>query len=58
MYPKKRDIPKNFLQAIVGDAERQVESKRVEQAVASGDVEHDLRRALEVSTYDNEILPA
>ncbi|RDX51861.1 hypothetical protein OH76DRAFT_1377827 [Lentinus brumalis] len=50
VYPKKRDIPKNFLQAIVGDAERQVESKRVEQAVASGDVEHDLRRALESRT--------
>ena len=55
VYPKKRDVPKNFLQAIVGDAERQVESKRAEQAVASGDVEHDLRRALEVSTIDHEM---
>ena len=41
-------MPKNFLQAIVGDTERQVESKRVQEVVASGDVEHDLRRALEV----------
>ncbi|KAI0334367.1 atypical/TAF1 protein kinase [Cubamyces sp. BRFM 1775] len=47
VYPKKKEIPKNFLQSIVGDTERQVESKRVEQVVASGDVEHDLRRALQ-----------
>ncbi len=48
MYPRKKDPPRNFLQAIVGDTERQVESKRVQEAVASTDVEHDLRRALEV----------
>ncbi|KAI0361004.1 atypical/TAF1 protein kinase [Trametes cingulata] len=47
VYPKKKEIPKNFLQSIVGDTERQVESKRVQQVVASGDVEHDLRRALQ-----------
>ncbi|KAI1793162.1 hypothetical protein LXA43DRAFT_285247 [Ganoderma leucocontextum] len=47
VYPRKKDVPKNFLQTIVGDAERQVESKRVEQVVASGDVESDLRRALQ-----------
>ncbi|KAI0714974.1 hypothetical protein C8Q76DRAFT_795782 [Earliella scabrosa] len=47
VYPRKKDVPKNFLQAIVGDTERQVESKRVQEVVASGDVEHDLRRALE-----------
>lgn len=48
VYPRKKDVPRNFLQTIVGDAERQVESKRVEQVVASGDVESDLRRALQV----------
>ncbi|KAI0652426.1 atypical/TAF1 protein kinase [Trametes meyenii] len=47
VYPKKKEVPKNFLQSIVGDTERQVESKRVQQVVASGDVEHDLRRALQ-----------
>ncbi|KAI0756326.1 hypothetical protein C8Q80DRAFT_1127954 [Daedaleopsis nitida] len=47
VYPRKKDVPKNFLQAIVGDTRRQVQSKRVEEAVASVDVEHDLRRALE-----------
>ncbi|KAI0778747.1 atypical/TAF1 protein kinase [Trametes elegans] len=47
VYPKKKEVPKNFLQSIVGDTERQVESKRVEQVVASGDVEQDLRRALQ-----------
>ena len=48
VYPRKKDVHKNFLQTIMGDAERQVESKRVEQVVASGDVESDLRRALQV----------
>lgn len=48
VYPRKKDVHKNFLQTIVGDAERQVESRRVEQVVASGDVESDLRRALQV----------
>lgn len=38
------------MNAVVGDTERQVESKRVEEVVASGNVEHDLRRALEVYT--------
>ncbi|KAH9913336.1 atypical/TAF1 protein kinase [Epithele typhae] len=52
VYPKKKEVPKNFLQAIVGDTERQVESKRVEQVVAAGDVEHDLRRALQARTSD------
>ncbi|KAI0639982.1 atypical/TAF1 protein kinase [Trametes polyzona] len=47
VYPKKKDVPKNFLQSIVGDTERQFESKRVQEVVASGDVEHDLRRALQ-----------
>lgn len=37
------------MRSIVGDAERQVEYKRVEEVVASGSVEHDLRKALEVS---------
>jgi len=32
----------------VGDAERQVEFKRVEEVVASGSIEHDLRRAMKV----------
>ena len=50
MYPRKKEVPKNFLQAIVGANERQVESQRVEKVVASGDVEHDLRRALQVSS--------
>lgn len=50
VYPRKKDIPRSFLDAIVGDTRRQVENKRVEQVVASGSVELDLRRALEVRT--------
>ncbi|KAI8995293.1 hypothetical protein BD414DRAFT_479130 [Trametes punicea] len=57
VYPKKKEIPKNFLQSIVGDTERQVESKRVEQVVASGDVEHDLRRALQAREKTDASLP-
>ncbi|EMD41835.1 hypothetical protein CERSUDRAFT_102229 [Gelatoporia subvermispora B] len=46
-YSRKKEVPKGFLKAVVGDTERQVENKRVERVVASGNIEHDLRRALE-----------
>jgi hypothetical protein len=49
VYPRKREVPKGFLEAVVGDTRRQVESRRVEEVVSSGSVEHDLRLALEVS---------
>jgi hypothetical protein len=48
VYPKKRDIPKNFLDGVVGDTKRQVENERVEEVVSSGSIDHDLRAALEV----------
>ena len=48
VYPKKRDIPKNFLDGVVGDTKRQVENERVEEVVSSGSIDHDLRVALEV----------
>ena len=48
VYSKKKDAPRSLLDAIVGDTERRVESKRVEQVVASGSVDEDLRQALEV----------
>lgn len=48
VYPRKKEIPKGFLDAVVGDTKRQVESKRVEDVVSSGSVELDLRRAIEV----------
>lgn len=35
----------------MGDAERQVEFKRVEEVVASGSIEHDLRRAMRVCIH-------
>ncbi|KZT08547.1 uncharacterized protein LAESUDRAFT_675751 [Laetiporus sulphureus 93-53] len=44
---RKKDVSKGFLAAIVGDTERQVENRRVEEVVASGSIEIDLRRALE-----------
>ncbi|KJA25821.1 hypothetical protein HYPSUDRAFT_85120 [Hypholoma sublateritium FD-334 SS-4] len=47
VYPRKRENPKGFLDAIVGDTKRQVESKRVEEVVASGNIEAELRKALE-----------
>lgn len=48
VYPRRKEVPKGYLRSIVGDAERQVEFKRVEESVASGSVEHDLRRAIKV----------
>ena len=47
--PKKREAPKGFLKAIVGAANRQTETKRVEEEVAAGRVEEDLAKALDVS---------
>jgi len=48
VYPRKKEVPKGFLEVVVGDTKRQVESRRVEEVVSSGSVEHDLRLALEV----------
>lgn len=48
MYPRKREIPRAYLESVVGDTKRQVENQRVEAIVASSNVESDLRRALEV----------
>jgi len=48
VYPKKRDVPKNFLDVVVGDTKRQVENERVEEVVLSGSIDQDLRAALEV----------
>jgi len=48
VYPRKKEHPKGFLDAVVGDAKRQVESKRVEEVVSSGNIEADLRKAIEV----------
>lgn len=50
VYPRRKDVPKGFLDAVVGDTRRQVESKRVEEVVSSGSIEHDLRLALQVRT--------
>ncbi|KAF5385168.1 hypothetical protein D9615_001340 [Tricholomella constricta] len=47
VYARKKELPKGFLDAVVGDTKRQVENKRVEDVVSSGSVELDLRRALE-----------
>ncbi|CCL98075.1 uncharacterized protein FIBRA_00069 [Fibroporia radiculosa] len=46
VYPRKKEVPKTFLAAVVGDTERQVESQRVEEVVSSGSIEADIQRAL------------
>ena len=51
VYPRRKEVPKGYLRSIVGDAERQVEYKRVEEVVASGSIEHDLRRAMKVCIH-------
>lgn len=48
VYPRRKEVPKAFLEAVVGDTKRQVENKRVEAVVSAGSVEADLRKALEV----------
>lgn len=53
VYPRKREPPKAFLESIVGDTQRQVENKQAEDIVASGSVEQDLRKALEVSCIEH-----
>ncbi|KAI0275330.1 atypical/TAF1 protein kinase [Gloeopeniophorella convolvens] len=55
VYSKKKDVPKNFLDGIVGDTKRQVESERVEEVVSSGSIDHDLRAALERKHGDTDI---
>ncbi|KAJ7675383.1 TAF1 transcription initiation factor TFIID subunit TAF1 [Mycena rosella] len=55
VYPRKRDIPRAYLESVVGDTKRQVESQRKEAIVASSSVESDLRRALE--ERDNTDVP-
>ncbi|THG99871.1 hypothetical protein EW026_g2557 [Hermanssonia centrifuga] len=53
VYTRKKEAPKGFLEALVGEAEREVEHQRVEQVVASGSIEQDLRHALEERAKSN-----
>lgn len=46
--PRRREVPKNYLRTVVGEAKRQVENKRVEEEVAAGSVEDDLAQTLQV----------
>ena len=46
--PRKKEVPKSYLKTVVGEAKRQVETKRVEEEVAAGSVEDDLAQTLEV----------
>lgn len=55
VYPRRKEVPKGYLRSIVGDAERQVEYKRVEEVVASGSIEHDLRRAMKVCIHSTSL---
>lgn len=48
IYPRKRDVPKGYLDAVVGAAKRLEETQRVKDVVSAGNVEQDLRRAIEV----------
>ncbi|KAI9570393.1 TAF1 transcription initiation factor TFIID subunit TAF1 [Boletus coccyginus] len=47
IYPRKRDVPRGFLEAVAGDTQRQNESKRVEKVVSAGSIENDLVKAIE-----------
>lgn len=49
-YPKRKEQPRGLLEAIVGESHRQAQSKRVAEVVAAGDIDQDLKQALEVSS--------
>lgn len=51
VYPRKKELPRAFLESIVGDTRRQGENKRAEAVVSSGSVESDLRKAIEVCIF-------
>ncbi|KAH0838142.1 hypothetical protein J3R83DRAFT_6393 [Lanmaoa asiatica] len=55
IYPRKRDVPRGFLEAVAGDTQRQNESKRVEEVVSAGSIEIDLVKAIE--ERENSALP-
>ncbi|KAF8488534.1 hypothetical protein JB92DRAFT_3016567 [Gautieria morchelliformis] len=44
--PKAKRVPRGYLNDVVGDTKREVETRRVEQVVTSSTVEDDLRKAL------------
>lgn len=47
-YPRRKEVPRNFLETVVGNTRRQRQTKHAADAVASGSVDDDLRRALQV----------
>ncbi|KAI5121146.1 hypothetical protein M0805_007144 [Coniferiporia weirii] len=51
--PRKKEVPKGYLKAVVGATKRQVENKRVEEEVAAGSVEDDLVKALKDLAQSN-----
>ena len=46
VVPKAKRVARGYLTELVGDTEREVETRRVEQVVSSSTVEDDLRKAL------------
>lgn len=52
--PRKKDVPKGYLKAVVGATKRQVETKRVEEEAAAGSVEDDLVGVLKVCNIVNQ----
>jgi transcription initiation factor TFIID subunit 1, fungi type len=50
-YPRRRDVPRNFLDSVVGDTQRQRENKAVADVVAASNVEDDLSKTLSVCNF-------
>jgi transcription initiation factor TFIID subunit 1, fungi type len=44
--PQAKRVPRGYLNDLVGDTKREIETRRVEQVVTSSTVEYDLRMAL------------
>jgi DNA polymerase/3'-5' exonuclease PolX len=47
-YPRRREVPRNFLETVVGNTRRQRETKAAADVMASGNVDKDLLDALQV----------
>lgn len=56
-YPRRREVPRSFLESVVGGTQKQQEDKTAAEAVASGNVEDDLRQALKGRELESDALP-
>ncbi|KAI0034145.1 hypothetical protein K488DRAFT_84237 [Vararia minispora EC-137] len=57
VYPRRRDAPRGFLDAVVGNARKHAEKERGEELMSPETVDSELRTVLEKSRGETESLP-